>query len=284
MRVRFSVALAALAMFAAACANVPGGAVATVNGEPIDVDRFERIVSAQLATVGLADRDADLLDRAREVGLFDRELLDAALIAELGRTPDETRIGLDADTTIEPGFLDELFAAQLDASADPADAFRQLGVTEEAYRATFDRLVPFEARGLELNQNQTGFPLGRRPQLPALQSNIIQQLVQAEIARQAAEALDLPLDEEALATAEQRIRDSFESDEALDRALADAGYTRDDLRELFVLTPARQEALQLTDDIAAAQAFFDALEVEVAERFGSWDIGQGRLLPPSDPL
>lgn len=281
MRARLLALLAALAVLAGACASVPSGAVATVNGEPVSYDRFERIVSVQAEGLGLSARDAAAVQAAFDSGLVDRQALDDALLQELQRG-DDSRITAGPPLEIEDELVDELYAQQVgdgDLDAELSD----LGLSERRFREVFERLVRFEVRGLQVNQGQTGFPVDRSEQLAGLQQSVIQQLVQAEIARQAVEELDLEVDPEAMEQIEEQYRTSFVDQETLEAALRDAGYTLDDFEELFVLTQARQQAIQRVEDPESAQAFFDGLDVEVADRFGTWDVQQGQVLPPSNP-
>lgn len=282
MRARLLALLAALAVLAGACASVPSGAVATVNGEPVSYDRFERIVSVQAEGLGLSARDAAAVQAAFDSGLVDRQALDDALLQELQRG-DDSRITAGPPLEVEDELVDELYAQQV-GDGDLEAELSELGLSERRFREVFDRLVRFEIRGLQVNQGQTGFPLDRSGQLAGLQQSVIQQLVQAEIARQAVEDLDLEVDPEAMEQIEEQYRTSFVDQETLEAALEDAGYTLDDFEELFVVTQARQQAIQRVEDPEAAQAFFDGLDVEVADRFGSWDVQQGQVLPPSDPV
>lgn len=283
MRVRLLALLSALALLAGACATVPGGAVATVNGSRVDYDRFERIVAAQAAGLGLDARDARTAQSALDAGLIDRGALDNALLEELQRPPGEARIDSGPPLQVDQELLDELLAAQVEAS--DADALlADLGLSERRFREVFERLVRFEIRGLQINQGQPGFPIDRTQQLAGLQQSVIQQLVQAEITRQAVADLGLEVDDATVAQIEEQLRASFPDDETLAAALEDAGYTDDDFVELFVLTQARQQALQSVEDPEGVQGFFQSLEVQVAPRFGTWDAQQGQVVPPSDPV
>lgn len=281
MRARILAFLAALAVLAGACATVPGDAVATVNGTTIDYDRFERIVASQAEDLGLSARDAEVAQRAIDAGLIDRGALDTALVEEL--QAQDSRITVGPPLEVDQELLDELFQQQMDAEG--ADALlEQLSLSARRFREVFERLVRFEIRGLQLNQGQTGFPIDRTQQLAGLQQSVIQQLVQAEIARQAVEKLDLEVDDEAVAQIEERLRSSFPDDQTLTAALEDAGYTPSDFDELFVMTQARQQAIQRVEDPAAAQEFFQSLDVHVADRFGNWDTQQGQVVPASRPV
>ena len=279
MRARLLAPLAALALLAGACGTVPGDAVATVNGTTVDYGRFERIVSAQATDLGLDARDARTAQAAIDAGVVDRAALDEALLADLQSSDPAITTGPPLE--IADGFVDQLFADVVDT--DP-DALDDIGVGERRLREVFDRLVTFEIRGLQLNQGQTGFPIDRTGQLASLQQSVIQQLVQAEIARQAVDELGLEVDDEAIDQIEQQFDDRFPDEDTLLAALEDAGYTRDDFDELFVLTQARQQAIQRVEDPAAAQEFFDSLDVDVADRFGDWDLQQGQVTAPSDPV
>ena len=282
MRARLLALLAALAVLAGACATVPGGAVATVNGTEIDLDRFERIVSAQVSDLGLESRDARVIESAIDVGLLDRAALDQALLQELQKGPEAARIDPGPPLSIDDAFVDELFDTA--TSDDMSAGLQQLGVSEERLREAFERFVAFEVRGLQMNRGQTGFPIDRRAQVEGLQQSVIQQLVQAEVARQAVDELGLEVDDQVVQQVEDQLRSGFPDEETLQAALEEAGYTQEDFRELFVLTQARQQAIQRVEDPAAAQAFFDSLDVEVADRFGSWDLQQGQVVPADEPV
>ena len=282
MRARLLALLAALAVLAGACATVPGDAVATVNGNEIDFERFERIVSAQVSDLGLASRDARVIESAIDVGLLDRSAVDQAIRQELEKGPDAARIDPGPPVSIDEGFVSEVF--ELATPDELSDGLQQLGITERRLREAFERFVTFEFRGLQLNRGQGGFPIDRRAQVEGLQQSVIQQLVQAEIARQAVQELDLQVDEEVVQQVEDQLLANFPDQETLQAALEDAGYTKDDFQELFVMTQARQQAIQRVEDPSAAQAFFTDLDVEVADRFGSWDLQQGQVVPADDPV
>ena len=281
MRARLLALLAALAVLAGACATVPGDAVATVNGSEVAYERFERIVAAQASDLGLQPRDAQVAEAAIESGLIDRAALDQALLQEL-QAGDGSRVRPGPPTEVDEAFVDELYDTT--TADDLASGLAELGVSERRFREVFERLVHFEVRGLLVNQGQTGFPVDRSAQVLGLQQSVIQRLVQAEIARQAVEELGLEVDPEVVSQVEEQLRSGFPDDESLQAALDDLGYTREDFDELFVMTQARQQALQSVEDPTAAQAFFEGLDVEVADRFGSWDLQQGQVIPPSDPV
>lgn len=292
MRARILVPLAALAMLAGACASVPGDAVATVNGHEVDVDRFERIVSAQAANLGLMPRDAQVAQRAIDAGIIDRAALDQALISELQALDQgqQSRIAAGPPLDVPQEFVDELFEQQVADEEDLDAALSEIGVSSRRFREVFDRLVRFEARGLQVNRSQqdgsfqTGFPIDRSQQLAGLQQAVIQQLVQAEIARQAAVELDLEVSDETVSQIRDQIAGQFADDAALQAALEDFGFTKEDFQELIVRTQARQQALQQMQDPAQAQAFFEGLDVDVATRFGRWDEQQGTVVAPADEL
>lgn len=280
MRARLLAPLAALAVLVGACATVPGDAVATVNGEAIDYDRFERIVAAQAEGLGLAPRDARLVQSAIDAGVIDRAALDAAIVQELQSA--DPRITPGPPLEVEDAFVDELL--QVATPDDLAGALSGIGVAEGRFREVFEQFVRFEIRGIQLNQGQTGFPIDRSEQVGGLQQSVIQQLVQAEIARQAVAELGLEVDPEVVTQVEEQLRASFPDDETLQAALEDAGYTQEDFQELFVLTQARQQAIQRVEDPVQAQAFFESLDVDVAARFGSWNLQQGQVVAPTDPV
>lgn len=291
MRARILVPLAALAMLAGACASVPGDAVATVNGQTVDYDRFERIVSAQAVNLGLMPRDAQVAQRAIDAGIIDRDALDQALISEFQKLEQgqDSPIAAGPPLEVPQEFVDELFAQQVGSEDELDAALADLGVASRRFREVFDRLVRFEARGLQVNRAQdrsfqTGFPLDRSQQLSGLQQAVIQQLVQAEITRQAVDELDLEVSDETVTQIKDQIAGQFADDAALQAALDDVGFTERDFEELIVRTQARQQALQRAEDPTAAQAFFEDLDVEVATRFGRWDEQQGTVVPPADEL
>lgn len=282
MRVRFLAVLASLAVLAGACGNVPDDAVATVNGEPVPYARFERIVAAQAEGAGLSGRDADVAQRALDAGVLDRAALDQALLDALQQ--EDGPIDPGPPLEVDQAFVDQLYQEQVASLEDPEQALSDLGVSEERLREVFDRLVRFEIRGLQLNQGQTGFPIDRTDQLASLQQSIINQLVQAEIASQAVETLDLEVPEDAAANLEEQYLNQFGDEETLLAALEDAGYTRTDFEELFLDTQVNQQAIQTVEDPAEVQQFFDTLDVDVAPRFGTWNTQQGQLVAPSNPV
>jgi hypothetical protein len=282
VRVRFLAVLASLAVLAGACGNVPDDAVATVNGEAVPYARFERIVAAQAEGIGLSGRDAEVAQRAFDAGVLDRAALDQALLDALGQ--EDGPIDSGPPLEVEQAFIDQLYDDQIASLDDPQQALSGIGVSEDRLREVFDRLVRFEVRGLQLNQGQTGFPIDRSDQLASLQQSIINQLVQAEIASQAVETLDLEVPEDAAATLEEQYLNQFGDEETLLAALEDAGYTRTDFEELFLGTQVNQQAIQTVEDPAEAQEFFDSLDVDVADRFGTWNTQQGQLVAPSNPV
>lgn len=291
MRARILAPLAALAMLAGACASVPGDAVATVNGEPIAYEQFERIVAAQVVNAGLTGRDAQVAQQAIDAGILDRAAIDEALQAELRLLRDGEESALVAGPPLEvpQELVDELFEQQAASGDELEQQLSDLGLSLRRYREVFDRFVRFEVRGLQVNETpegefRTGFPIDRTQQVAGVQQSIIQQLVQAEIARQAVGELDLEVAEETISQIENAYLDSFQGEEALDAALDDAGYTRSDFDELIVGTQARQQTLQSVEDPAAAQAFFEGLDVDVATRFGRWDTQQGTVVAPASEL
>lgn len=291
MRARILASLAALAMLAGACATVPGDAVATVNGQPIDYDHFERIVAAQVVNAGLTARDAQVAQQAIDAGILDRAAIDEALQAELRllREGGDSELVAGPPLEVPQEFIDDLFEQHTASGDELEQQLSDLGLSVRRYREVFERFVRFEVRGLQMSETaegefRTGFPIDRTQQVAAVQQSIIQQLVQAEIARQAVEELDLEVPEETISQIEGAYLDSFQTEEALDAALEDAGYTRDDFEELIVATQARQQALQSVDDPAAAQAFFNDLDVDVATRFGRWDTQQGTVVAPTSEL
>lgn len=291
VRARILVPLAALAMLAGACSSVPADSVATVNGQAVDYDRFERIVSAQAVNLGLPPRDAEVAQRVIEAGIVDRAALDQVLISEIEKLDrgEESAIAAGPPLEVPQEFVDQLYQQQVGSREDLDTALSDVGLSSRRFREVFDRLVRFEARGLQVNRGpdgsfQTGFPIDRSQQLADLQQAIIQQLVQAEIARQAVEELELEVSDETVTQIEDQIAGQFEDDAALRAALEDFGFTEEDFRELIVRTRARQQAIQQVEDPAQAQAFFENLDVRVAGRFGRWDEQQGTVVPPADDL
>lgn len=291
MRARILVSLAALAVLAGACSSVPADSVATVNGQSVDYDRFERIVSAQAVNLGLTPRDAELAQRVIDAGIIDRAALDQVLMGELEKLDrgEESQIVAGPPLEVPQEFVDQLYQQQVGTAEGLDSTLSDIGVAPRRFREVFDRFVRFEARGLQVNRAQdgsfqTGFSIDRSQQLAGLQQAIIQQLVQAEIARQAVEELDLEVSDETVTQIEDQIAGQFEDAAALDAALEDFGFTKEDFRELIVRTQARQQAIQRVEDPAQAQSFFENLDIQVAARFGRWDAQQGTVVPPTDDL
>lgn len=291
MRARILVPLAALAMLAGACSSVPADSVATVNGQAVDYDQFERIASAQAVNLGLRPRDAQVAQQAIDAGLIDREALDQALIGEFqkGEQGQESQIAIGPPLEVSQEFVDQQYQQQVGSEENLDATLSDLGISSRRFREVFDRLVRFEARGLQVNRAQdgsfqTGFAIDRSQQLAGLQQSIIQQLVQAEIVRQAVDELDVEVSEDTVSQIEEQIAGQFEDDAALQAALEDFGFTDTDFDELIVRTQARQQAIQRVEDPAQAQAFFENLHVDVAARFGRWDAQQGTVVPPADEL
>lgn len=277
MRARLLAVIAALAVSAGACGTVPSGAVAIVEGRQIPMERFERIVAAQSSQLGLRGRTADIAELAQEVGVLDRAALDAAITQEVQSGPDGGRLAGAELPELPSDLVDDLLASQ----PVTEDGLDRLGLSEERYREVFAEIAGAEVVGLLNNQLQSGFPLDARQQIPQLQGSVIQQLVQAEIAEYVVEELDLEVPEEAVQNSEDQIRAQLPADRELEDLLAESGYDLEDFRQLFVLTPVRQEVIQTSDRSEEIRPLFEDLDVSVAERFGTWDQANGQLLPPT---
>ena len=280
MRARLLAVLAALSVLAAACGVTPAGSVATVNGSQVDYDRFARIVAARLDASELAEADARTIQDAIDVGLLDRQALDQALLGDLQARQQggEPRIDQGPPLQVPDDFVDELYQAQPASSADEAELER-IGTTPDEMRRVFGDFVPFEVRGLLRSQGQPGFPVDPAQQTLTQQQAVLSTLVQSEILAQAVDELDVAPSDEEVERAAEEIRASVPEDQ-FDEALTGLGYDQDDFRDLIVLPRARQQALQALEDPTEAQAFFDELDVDVADRFGRWDAEQGRLVAP----
>ncbi len=126
---------------------------------------------------------------------------------------------------------------------------------------------------------QTGgapFELEATGQVRTLQTQLLEQLINAEVTRVLFDELDLELDEATVDLQTDQLLAQFPTqDEAL-AVLALSGYTLDAFKELVVRTQLRSQQLQSVQaqDPAAAERVtevVDGLDVAVAARFGDWN-------------
>lgn len=282
MRARVLAVVAALAVLASACGTVSASAAAVVGDTRVSLEEFSQLVAARVQGLGLEGRDLQLARQARELGLLDparvrQGVSDALSEGELTQQ--------DLPSLPDP-VTDDLFAAAREAmGGDYQPALDELGVDEPTWRDVYGRAVQRLLAGIIYfgQQQPPTIPLARAEYVQQVQAATLSELVSAELARQQFSALGLELDPDEVSSREEQIRSSFDSEEAFRAALEQPGRTyptTEDFQELIVRTQVRQQVLQQQDNAEEAARVRDAIEVDVASRFGAWDPQQGRVVAP----
>ncbi len=281
MRSRLLAALAALVVLAAGCGVVPASAAAIVGGERVPMDELSRLATARLEGLGLEGRDLQIAEQARELGL----LTDTTVREGVSQAINQGQVAQDALPSLPEEVVDSLYAAEQQALGDGYDdALEELRVDEEAWRELYGRAAEVIVAGIlffgQQQQQPDQVPLAQSAYVGIVQRTTLSELVSVELTRQQFKALGLELSEGDLETQEQAIVSSFEDEEAFQAALDRFGYpTKRDFDELVVAHAVRSNALQQpdnADDVAA----LDPIEVEIPERFGTWDPTQQRVVEP----
>lgn len=277
MRARLLSAVAVLAVLAGACGTVPSSAVAIVEGREISMARFERIVAAQSAQLGLQGRDAEVAGVAVETGLLDRVVLDADLTAELNPADgSQTRIVPAELPDLPAEVVDDLFANQPISDG----LLEDVGISRDRYRDVFARIAGTEAAGLINSQFQPGFPLMAADQIPVVQTQVLSQLVQAEIQAFIVEEAGLEVDPAMIDQSREQLLGQLPPDLTLEEILEGSGYDERDFEELFVTAPVHRDIISMaTEQADVIGPLFENLDVNVARRFGRWDTANGQLVP-----
>ena len=127
-----------LAALVAACGGVGGSVAASVNGEPIERDLFERMVRAQLASQGVDPQQLEAEERAERVMPVQQQLLTALIQFEvLEQLADEFEIEVAEED------VDEAFEQQVQQFGGEDAYLDETGMSEEEFR---DLLVATQVR------------------------------------------------------------------------------------------------------------------------------------------
>lgn len=280
LRSRLAVATLALAgVLGTACGTVPGDVVAVVDGVEIPYSRFDQIMSRSTQYLGLSGSTLEIAERAEAAGLLRRDLLDSTLI-QATQSPD-----VDANLLpqLPEALLDALWFEQFEFLSDDEAAalLDEVGVDEGTYRTVFDQIAVAEMAGL-FQTGAGGFALDRSSQVRGVQSNVIGQLIEFQFTQLLVDRLEIEIPQEDIDLQFEFVAAQFDTDEELAIAVGRLGYTPHEYRDIVVANQVRTTALQGVQDpdlIADLQAYIEGLEVEVAPRFGSFDIQLG-LTPP----
>lgn len=133
-----SVTALLLAVLLAACGSVGGTVAASVNGEPIDRDLFERMVRAQLGAQGVDPQELEAEERAERVAPVQQQLLTALIQFQVLE-----QLAAEFDVELSDDELDAAFDEQV-AQFGGEDAYLdETGMTEEEFR---DLLVATQVR------------------------------------------------------------------------------------------------------------------------------------------
>lgn len=141
--VKTSIAVLLAALLVGACGRGPsGGAVATVDGEPIASDLFERLVTAQVNNPSSPIANAAPADRSAQIASLQRQVL-----TQLIRTAILERGAADFGVEVTEEEIDERFAQEEAFSGDP-DAFArriaELGYTQPDARGVLRSVLAQE--------------------------------------------------------------------------------------------------------------------------------------------
>lgn len=282
MRARLLTAIAALSVLVGACGTVPSSSAAVVGDDEVSMEQFTTLVTTRLDQVGVDGDDLPIAQQAQDLGLLDVEVLVGAVQQALS----DGTMAQDDLPVPPPEVLDRAFTAQRDALGDGYDAaLQELGLSEDDWHAVHDRVVPRIIAGFILfnqlgQQPPTPFPLADEGYVGAVQTYSLTELVRVEIVRWRFEQLDLALNPDDVEAQYETVKAGFQDEAAFQRALQQAGYADDSLfRDLQIRHSLRQQALQEPDNAEALAELEDA-EVTVAQRFGSWDASQGRVVAP----
>lgn len=281
MRARLLAGLAALVVLAAACGVVPSSVAAVVGDEQVPMDELSRLATARLEGLGLEGRDLQIAQQARELGL----LTDTTVREGVGQAINEAQVAQDALPTLPEEVVDSLYAAERQALGDGYDdALDELRIDEDEWRERYGRAAEVVVAGIlffgQQQQQPDQIPLDQSAYVGIVQRTTLSELVSVELAQQQFQALGLELSEADLETQEQAIVSSFEDQAAFEAALDRFGYpTTGDFDELVVAHAVRSNALQQPDN-ADDLAALDPIEVEIPDRFGTWDTAQQRVVEP----
>ncbi len=197
----------------------------------------------------------------------------------------EQQVAQDALPSLPEEVVDSLYSTEQQALGDGYDdALEELRVDEDEWRELYGRAAEVIVAGIlffgQQQQQPDQIPLAQSDYVGIVQRTTLSELVSVELTRQQFRELGLELSEGDLETQEQAIVSSFEDEEAFQAALDRFGYpTKGDFDELVVAHAVRSSALQQpdnADDVAA----LDPIEVEIPERFGTWDATQRRVVEP----
>lgn len=282
VRARVLAAVAALAVLAGACGTVSTSAAAVVGDEQVSMEEFSRLVSARIDGLGLEGRELRLAEQGQELGLLAPDRIRQGVSQALS----EGDIAQEDLPALPDGVVDQLFDAARQALGDDYEAaLEELGLSEDQWREVYALAAErFVAGIIYFGQQQPpSIPLDRDSYLRQVQADTLSELVSAELTRQQFEALDLALDPEEVESQREAIVSSFDSEEQFQSVREQPGRaypTMPDFDELIVRTQVRQQALQEEEIAQDASEIRGEIEVTVANRFGTWNAEQGRVVAP----
>lgn len=282
MRARVLAVVAALAVLASACGTVSASAAAVVGGTRVSMDEFSRLVAARIEGLGLEGRDLQLAEQGRELGLLAPERV-RQVVGQAIQDGDMSQQDLPE---LPDPVVDELLTAAREAvGADYEAGLEELGVTEDVWREVHARAAERLVAGILYfgQQPPPTIPLDRDSYLREVQAATLSELVSAELTRQQFSALDLELDPEQVEQQRDAIMSSFQSEEEFEAVRLQPGRaypTTEDFEELILRTQVRQQTIQQEVDAQQAQQVRNAIEIDVASRFGTWNPEQGRVVAP----
>lgn len=282
VRARVLAAVAALAVLAGACGTVSTSAAAVVGDEQVSMEEFSRLVSARIDGLGLEGRELRLAEQGQELGLLAPDRIRQGVSQALS----EGDIAQEDLPALPDGVVDQLFDAARQALGDDYEAaLEELGISEDQWREVYALAAErFVAGIIYFGQQQPpSIPLDRDSYLRQVQADTLSELVSAELTRQQFEALDLALDPEEVESQREAIVSSFDSEEQFQSVREQPGRaypTMPDFDELIVRTQVRQQALQEEEIAQDASEIRGEIEVTVANRFGTWNAEQGRVVAP----
>jgi parvulin-like peptidyl-prolyl isomerase len=236
-RIRLLVLAVVTAVIAAACggASLPSDVAATVNGDDIPLDLFERISAAKAEGLGLEGEDYDEVQAAVDAGLIDRQALAGAIQQAAPQAPSELTDDLvdAARETYVAAVGEETIAAGRD----------ELGLDDGAWQELFATAARAEFQALLANIGPQ-VPLERGDQVDAAQRQALSLLIQVAIVDQVFEEQDAEL-------AEDAVQEQFDAEleraggdaEQLAGQLAGTGLDVDDYRDIILTTIAKQNAI-----------------------------------------
>lgn len=127
-----------LAVGLAACGGVGGTVAASVDGQPVDRELFERMVRAQLSSQGVDPQSLEAEERAERVEPVQRQILTALIQFEILE-----QIADEHDVEVDQEQIDAAFDLQVEQFGGEDAYLDETGMTEEEFR---DKLVATQVR------------------------------------------------------------------------------------------------------------------------------------------